>query len=192
MGSFRPRGRVCLIHVPDTSHLSAVHTTLQKAFPENCVPKERKTQANKRPFDHFIRVQPTTLPYAKTGTGNTDVTPGILSLGYHCKGRELCVAFSQRRTRLALLSSARVNKLAAKQILSLGCLYAFPLTWSLLSWPTACCGNVFPSAHVPAFFTFLPENPVSALMLLWGSPLRLCLSPGSGLGKPHQSHWESV
>lgn len=62
-----------------------------------------------------------------------------------------------------------VNKLAAKKILSLGCLYAFPLTWSLLSCTTACCGNVFPSAHLPAFFTLdslLPEKSVSALMLL--------------------------
>lgn len=45
-----------------------------------------------------------------------------------------------------------VNKLAAKKILSLGCLYAFPLTWSLLSCTTAFCGNVIPSALVPAFF----------------------------------------
>lgn len=70
------RKGLSLIPIPDTSHLSAIHTALQKAFPGNCVPKERKRQANKRPFDGFIRVQPTVLLYAKTGTGNTDVTSG--------------------------------------------------------------------------------------------------------------------
>lgn len=59
-----------------------------------------------------------------------------------------------------------VNKLAAKKTLSLGCLYAFPLTWSLLSCPTACCGNVSPSARIPAFFNLLPEKLVSARLLL--------------------------
>lgn len=44
------RKGLSLMRIPDTSHLSAVHTTLQKAFPGNCVPEERKPKQTKDPL----------------------------------------------------------------------------------------------------------------------------------------------
>lgn len=63
-----------LIHIPDTSHLPSIPTTLQTPFPGNCVLRGRETKQTKNHFDHFIRVQPTVFPYAEIRTGNTDVT----------------------------------------------------------------------------------------------------------------------
>lgn len=193
MGSFRPRGRVCL---PDTSQTLPTFPPspppCRKLSQGTVCPRKGKAKQTKDPLIVSLgsNLQCSFLP--KLGQETQTWLLGVLCPRYHWGGQDLCVVFSQRCTRPVTLPSAGCKQTGSQEDSLSGLFICFSSDLVTSFLPNCLLWECIPKCSCPSFFYCPAWKSCLCSDAAWGNTVRLGLSPGPGLGKPHQSHWEPV
>lgn len=150
MGSFRPRGRVCLSYTSQTLPTFPPSTPHCRKLSQGIVcPRKGKPKQTKDPLIIILGYNLQHFLMPKLGQEIQTWLLGVLSFCYHWKGRELCVVFSQRCTRL---SSARCKQTGSQEDSLSGLFICFSSDLVTSFLPNCLLWEYIPKCSCPSLF----------------------------------------